>query len=50
MRLQHFFTTYIKINSKQIKGINVTTETIKLLEDKIGITFFDINCSNFFSL
>ena len=48
MRLQHFLTTYTKINSKQIKDINATTETIKLLEDKIGITFFDISCSNFF--
>ena len=48
MRAEGFHSPYRKINPKRFEDLHIRHGSIKLLEENIGKTFSDINCTYVF--
>ena len=48
MTLEHTLTLHTKIKLKWFKDLNITHDSLKILEENMGKTFSDINHTNYF--
>ena len=48
MNSEHTLTPFTKIKSKWLKDLNMRHDTVQLLDENTGKTFFDINRTNVF--